>query len=190
MHQQVTDFHYRKLLNPVAGSASAYLCGDLVQMLGRDTEFLGIIGYGTVPAIASALQHLDETRHDVGSPLCGFLVFEKGSVGTHDIQIQGAHTLQYRLFSVCLRSVFHAEGDITEVVFQNGEVFSLQPKDGVHEQMQPSAGSVAVVRHATGLLVGGQKELQELAVFRGSDITHMTGHGYHTASGRERMLVP
>ena len=60
VHQQMPDFHYRKLLNPVAGSTSANLSGDFVQMLGRDAKRLGIIGYRAVLTVAAALQHLNE----------------------------------------------------------------------------------------------------------------------------------
>ena len=60
VHQQMPDFHYRKLLNPVAGGASAYLGGYLMQMLGRDAKRLGIIGYRTVLTVAAPLQHLNE----------------------------------------------------------------------------------------------------------------------------------
>lgn len=67
--QQMLDFHHRELLNPVAWRTAAHLRRDFVEMLGRDAEYLSVVGDGSVLPVTAALEHLDEARHDVGRPL-------------------------------------------------------------------------------------------------------------------------
>jgi hypothetical protein len=86
--------------------------------------------------------------------------------------------------------MLRAKGYILEIVFQDNKRISLQMEDGMHEKVQPSACSITAVRHTTGLLFGWKKELVKLAVLRGLDASHMTGHSYHATPRSERMLVP
>lgn len=190
MSDQMLDFHHGELLNPMTGCASAYLRRDFVQMLGCDAELLGIIGYGSVRSVASPFEHLDEARHDVGRALCGLSMLEEGCMGIHGIEIEHSHTLQDGLPSVGFRRMFGAEQDILKVMLQEGECFTLQLEDGMHEEMQPAASSVAAVRHTGSLLLGRKKKSVKLAILRWLDTPNMACHSYHAATGLERMLVP
>ena len=69
MHHQVLDFHHGELSYPVAWRTAAHLRRDFVEMLGRDAEFLSVVGDGSVLPVTAALEHSDEARHDVGRPL-------------------------------------------------------------------------------------------------------------------------
>lgn len=190
VHQQVPDFHDRELLNPVAGRASAHLSGYLVQMLGGDAQLLGIVGNRPVLAIAPPLQHLDETRHDDGCPLRGFFALKERGMDIHHIQIEHPHTLQNGSLPVWLWSALHAEGHVPEIMLQDDSPLPIHLEDRVHEQMQPSAYPIAGVGHTACLLVGRQQESEELAILRGLDMPHVTGHSYHATTRRERMLMP
>ena len=59
----------------------------------------------------------------------------------------------------------------------------------MHEQVQPSAGTVAAVGHTARLLVGREQQLIQPAICRGADIAYVTGHDYHAAACRKRMLA-
>ena len=189
MHKQVAYLHDCELLNPVAGRPSAHLCGDFMKVLGCDAKLLGIVGDGPVLAVTAAFKHTDEARHDVGNPLRGFFSLEKSGMGTHRVEVEGTHSLQDSLLAIGLGGVLLAEGNITEVVFHNGKRLSLQLEDGMHEEVQPSARPVAAVRHTGGLLLGGQEELVELAVVRGLDAAHVTGHYNHATACHQRVFV-
>ena len=189
MHLQVLDFHHGELLNPIARGSSAHLGGDFVQMLWCDAEFPCVIGYSPMFSVGSRLQQSDESRHDIGRPLSGFLAFEQSGVSTHDIKIKGSHSLQHSLLPVVVRRMFTAESNILEVVLYDSKRVALQLEDGVHEQMKPSADAITAARHATGLLLGWQEKLKKLAIRRGRDVSHMACHRYHATTHRELMLA-
>ena len=119
MHLQVLDFHHGELLNPIAGGSSAHLGGDFVQMLWCDAEFPCVIGYSPMFSVGSRLQQSDESRHYIGRPLSGLLVFEERGVSVHNVKVKGSHPLLNGLLPVCFRRIFRAESDILEVVLDN-----------------------------------------------------------------------
>lgn len=187
--EQVADFHNGELLNPVTGRASAHLRRDFVEVFGGDAEFCGVICYGPVLSVCPRLQHSDEARHDVCGPLRRFFVLEEGGVGVHHVEVERAHALHDGLVAVRLGRVGGAESHVLEVVADDNEGFPFQLEDGVHEEVEPAASAVAAVGHAAHLLLGGQQELQELAVVAEVDTPHMTCHRYHARAATKRMLA-
>ena len=187
---QVSDFHHGELLNPIAWGATAYLRRNLVQMLGRNAKFLRIIGDGSVLPVGSALEHLDEARHDVGCPLRSLFMREKSRMGIHRIEIKRPHTLEEGFRAIGFWRMLKAEESILEVVLQKGKRLSLQMKDGVHEEMQPTARAVAAAGHTAHLLLGRQQQAIKPAIVRRLDAPHMACHSYHAATRHKRMLTP
>ena len=189
MHQEVLDLHYGELLDPIARGAAAHLRGDLVQVLGRYAKLLCIIGYGSVLPVGSRLKHPDESRHDVGCPLRGFLTLEKCGVGIHGIEIEHAHTLLKSLSAIGFGRMLKAEEGILKVMLHDGKRLALQLEDRVHEEMQPAARPVTAARHTPDLLLGRKQKAVEPAVLRRFDAPHMARHSDHHAPRRKRMLM-
>lgn len=188
--QQMLDFHHRELLDPVAWRTTAHLRRDFVKMLGRDAEFLSVVGDGSVLPVTAALEHPNEARHDVGRPLRRLFVLEECCMGIHGIEVKNTHTLQDGFLAISLRRMNRAESHILEVATENGKCIALELEDWVHEQMQPAASAVAAVGHTVHLLLGGQKKLAELTVLRRLDAPHVACHRYHATAWPKRMLVP
>lgn len=182
MPEQVLDFHHRELLDPVAWRTAAHLCRNFVEMLGRDAEFLSVVGDGSVLSVTAALEHPDEVRHDVGRPLRCLFVLEKGCMGIHGIEVKNTHTLQDGFLAISLRRMSRAESHILEVAPENGKCIALELEDWVHEEMQPAASAVAAMGHTVHLLLGGQKKLAELTILRKLDAPHVARHRYHATA--------
>ena len=83
VHHQVFDFHHGELSDPITWGASAHLGRYLVQMLRGHTEFPCVESHITVCPVGSRLEHADEARHDVGSPLRHFFVLKESGMGVH-----------------------------------------------------------------------------------------------------------
>lgn len=190
MLEQVLDFHHGELSYPIAWRTTAHLRRDFVEMLGRDAEFLSVVGDGSVLSVTAALEHPDEARHDVGRPLRRLFVLEKGCMGIHGIEVKNTHTLQDGFLAISLWRMSRAESHILEVASEDGKRITVQLEDGMHEQMQPAASAVAAVGHTVHLLLGGQKKLAELTVLRRLDAPHVACHRYHATAWPKRMLVP
>lgn len=188
--KQVMNLHYRELLNPVAWRTTAHLRRDFMEMLGRDAEFLSVVGDGSVLPVTAALEHPDEARHDVGRPLRRLFVLEESCMGIHGIEVKNTHTLQDGFLAISLWRMSKAESHILEVASEDGKRIAVQLEDGMHEQMQPAASAVAAVGHTVHLLLGGQKKLAELTVLRRLDAPHVACHRYHATAWPKRMLVP
>lgn len=188
--QQMLDFHHGELSYPIAWRTTAHLSRDFVKMLGSHAKFLCIISNCSVLAVAAALQHLDEARHDVGRPLRRLFVLEKGSMSIHGIEVKNTHTLQDGFLTISLWRMSKAESHILEVASEDGKRITVQLEDGMHEQMQPAASAVAAVGHTVHLLLGGQKKLAELTILRRLDAPHVACNRYHATAWPKRMLVP
>ena len=188
--QQMLDFHHGELMNPVTWRTTAHLRRDFVEMLGRDAEFLSVVGDGSVLPVTAALEHPDEARHDVGRPLRHFFVLKESGMGIHGIEVEYAHTLQDGFLTISLRRMSRAESHVLEVAPKDGKRIAVQLEDGMHEQMQPAASAVAAVGHTVHLLLGGKKKLAELTVLRRLDAPHVACNRYHATAWPKRMLVP
>ena len=186
---QVSDFHHGELSDPITRGSSAHLGRNLVQMFRCHAEFLRVMCYSSMFSVGSRLQHSDETRHNVGRPQACLFAFEKSGVSIHDIKVKCPHSLQNCLFTIGFRRMFTAESNLLEVVFDDSKHVAFQRKDGMHEEMKPSAHAITAVRHASSLLVGRQKELIKLAIIRGLKAANMARHRYHATSCLERMLA-
>ena len=146
--QKAGDLDRGIAVDPIRCSAAADGFAGLGEVFGRDAEFVGIIGDVTVRAVIAALQHLNETVHEVRVRMTQVvLLIVDLRVEIKEINDHALHGIERQIQVEPVRDLGATCAHVLHILFAALLLPRIEVHDRIVEEHHVSARTVVTERH-------------------------------------------